>query len=116
MANPLHEYTVQEGQNLSSYSSYKQANVTINATSIGSGDESVDWTGTPAKEVTITKVSGDDANTVSLQLKIAGTYGATITYLLSEFPITIDKLPVDQIRFSTSDSGTDEVVKLLSFH
>ena len=109
-------FTVQEAVNTSAYYDYKQANVTINATSIGSGDESVDWGANPAKEFTITKVSGDDANTVSFQLKINGSYGATITYLLSDFPITIDKLLVEQIRFATSDTGTDEVVKILSFH
>jgi len=109
-------WTVQEATNAQAYYDYKQANVTINATSIGSGDESADWTNSPAKEFTITKVSGDDANTVSFQLKISGSYGDTITYLLSDFPITIDKLQVEQIRFATSDSGTDEVVKILSFH
>ena len=109
-------FTVQEAVNLSAYYTYKQANVTINATSIGSGDESADWSAHPAKEFTITKVSGDDANTVSFKLKINGSYGDTITYLLSEFPVTIDKLVVQQIIFSTSDTGTDEVVKILSFH
>ena len=116
MANSLHAYTVQEGQNLSAYTTYKQANVTINATAVGSGDETADWSAEPAKEVTITKVSGDDANTVSFQLKVGGSYGDTITYLLSEFPVTIDKLPIERIRFATSDTGTDEVVKILSFH
>ena len=57
MADGLQKYTVQEGQNLSSYSTYKQANVTINATSVGSGDESADWSSAPAKKLTITKVS-----------------------------------------------------------
>ena len=116
MADGLQKYTVQEGQNLSSYSTYKQANVTINATSVGSGDESADWSSAPDKKLTITKVSGDDANTVSYQLKIIGTYGDTITNLLSEFPVTIEKIPVDQIRFATSQTDTDEVVKILSFH
>ena len=109
-------FTVQEATNSSAYYDYKQANVTINATDIASGDESADWSANPAKEFTITKVSGDDANTVSFKLKIDGSYGDTITYLLSEFPITIDKLSVQQIIFATSDTGTDEVVKILSFH
>tara|TARA_Y100001938_G_C7821815_1_gene297004 strand:- start:149 stop:505 length:357 start_codon:yes stop_codon:yes gene_type:complete len=109
-------FTVQEATNSQAYYDYKQQNVTINATSIGSGDETADWANNPAKEFTITKVSGDDANTVTFQLKIAGSYGDSITYLLSEFPVTIDKILVDQIRFATSDTGTDEVVKILSFH
>ena len=109
-------WTVQEASNSTAYYDYKQANVTINATDVASGDESVDWTNNPAKEFTITKVSGDDANTVSFKLKIDGSYGDTITYLLSEFPVTIDKLVVPRIIFSTSDTGTDEVVKILSFH
>ena len=109
-------WTVQEASNSTAYYDYKQANVTINATDVASGDESVDWTNNPAKEFTITKVSGDDANTVSFQLKISGSYGDTITYLLSDFPITIDKLQVEQIRFATDDTATDEVVKILSFH
>ena len=109
-------FTVQEATNAAAYYTYKQANVTINATDIASGDESADWSANPAKEFTITKVSGDDANTVSFQLKINGSYGDTITYLLSDFPITIDKLLVEQIRFATDDTATDEIVKILSFH
>ena len=109
-------WTVQEATNSAAYYDYKQANVTINSTDIASPDESADWTANPAKEFTITKVSGDDANSVSFQLKISGSYGDTITYLLSDFPITIDKLQVEQIRFATSDSATDEIVKILSFH
>jgi len=110
-------FTVQEATNAAAYYTYKQANVTINETDItGAGDESADWSANPAKEFTITKVSGDDANTVSFQLKIDGSYGDTITYLLSEFPVTIDKIVVQQIKFATSDTGTDEVVKILSFH
>ena len=109
-------WTVQESSNAQAYYDYKQANVTINATDIAAGDESADWTNNPAKEFTITKVSGDNANTDSFKLKISGSYGDTITYLLSEFPVTIDKLVVQQIIFSTSDTGTDEVVKILSFH
>ena len=110
-------WTVQEAANSEAYYDYKQQNVTINETDIsGAGDETADWTNNPAKEFTITKVSGDDANTVSFKLKISGSYGDTITYLLSDFPITIDKLQVEQIRFATDDTATDEVVKILSFH
>ena len=109
-------WTVQEASNSTAYYDYKQANVTINATDVASGDESVDWTNNPAKEFTITKVSGDNADTVSFQLKISGSYGDTITYLLSDFPITIDKIQVERIIFATSDTATNEVVKILSFH
>ena len=109
-------FTVQEATNLKAYYDYKYEDVTINATSIGSGDESADWSASPAKEFTLTKKSGDDANTISLQLKIAGSYGDTIQFLLSDFPLTIDGVLVEQIRFATSDTATDEVLRLLSFH
>ena len=109
-------WTVQESSNAQAYYDYKQANVTINATDIAAGDESADWTANPAKEITLTKKSGDDANTVSLKLKIDGSYGDTIQFLLSDFPLTIDGIVIQQIIFSTSDTGTNEVLRLLSFH
>ena len=117
MTKPLHKYTVAEASNLQVYEDYKSANVTINETDFSSsGDESVDWSANPAKEVTLTKVSGDDANTISIKLKISGTYGDTITFLMTDLPVTIDRLLIDQMAFSTSNSSTDEVVSLLSFH
>ena len=116
MTKPLHKYTVAEASNLQVYEDYKSANVTINETDIASPDESVDWSGNPAKEVTITKVSGDDANTISIKLKIGGSYGDTITFLMTDMPVTIDRLLIDRMAFSTSDTATNEVVSLLSFH
>jgi hypothetical protein len=113
---PLHRWTVQESNNITVYEEYKYQGLTANATSIASGDESADWSSNPAKEFTLTKVSGDDANTISLQLKVKGSYGDTIELLVSEFPLTIDKILVQQIRIATNQSDTDEVFRLLSFH
>ena len=109
-------FTVQEATNAKAYYTYKYEDIDINATDITAGDESADWTANPAKEITLTKKSGDDANTVSLKLKIDGSYGDTIQFLLSDFPLTIDGIVIQQIIFSTSDTATNEVLRLLSFH
>ena len=113
---PINRYTVAEASNLLVYEDYKSVTVTVNATSIGSGDETTDWTGTPAKEVMIVLFSGDSANTLSMKLKINGTYGDQIDILVSSLPFTISGLLIDQIIFATSDTGTDEVVEVISFH
>tara|TARA_R100001594_G_scaffold22619_2_gene43860 strand:- start:3141 stop:3497 length:357 start_codon:yes stop_codon:yes gene_type:complete len=112
----LNAFTVQEATNAKAYYTYKYEDITINSTDITSPDESADWSTNPAKEITLTKKSGDDANTVSLKLKIDGSYGDTIQFLLSDFPLTIDGLLIQQIAFSTSDTATDEILRLLSFH
>ena len=111
-----HGFTVQEATNLKVYQDYKYVDITINSTDIAAPDESADWSSNPAKEITLTKKSGDDANTVSLKLKINGEYGNTIQFLLSDFPLTIDGLLIQQIAFATSNTATDEVLRLLSFH
>ena len=98
------------------YEDYKSVTVTVNATDISAGDETTDWTGTPAKEVMIVLFSGDSANTLSMKLKIGGTYGDQIDILVSSLPFTISGLLIDQIIFATSDTGTNEVVEVISFH
>jgi len=111
-----HGFTVQEATNLVVYNDYKYADITVNSTDIGSPDESADWDGEPAKEIILTKKSGDDANTVSIQLKVNGSYGNTIQFLLSDFPLTINGILIERVAFATSDTATDEVLRLLSFH
>ena len=113
---PINKFTVQEASNLLVYEDYKSETVTVNATSIGSGDATTDWTDTPAKEVMIVFFSGDAANTLSIKLKIKGTYGDQIDILASSLPLTVSGLLIDQIIFATSDTGTNEVVEVISFH
>ena len=109
-------FTVQEATNARAFYTYKYQLITVNSTDIASPDESADWTSNPAKEITLIKSTGDDANVVSLQLKIDGSYGDTIQLLFSDFPLTIDGLVIQQVAFATSDTGTDELLRLLSFH
>ena len=114
---PLYRYTVAEASNLLVYEDYKSVTVSVNETDFSSdGDEATDWTGTPAKEVMIVFFSGDSANTLSIQLKINGTYGDQIDILASSLPLTISGLLIDQIIFATDDTGTNEVVEVISFH
>ncbi len=113
---PINRYTVQEASNLLVYEDYKSVTVTVNATSIGSGDETTDWTGNPAKEVMIVFFSGQTGDTLSMKLKINGTYGDQIDILASSLPLTISGLLIDQIIFATDDTGTNEVVEVISFH
>ena len=109
-------FTVQEATNARAYYTYKYELITINSTDIASPDESTDWASNPAKEIVLIKSTGDDANVVDIQLKIDGSYGATIQVLFSDFPLTIDGLSIQQIAFATSDTGTNELLRLLSFH
>ena len=114
--NPLHKFTVAEASNLLVYEDYKSETITVNATSIGSGDETTDWTANPAKEVMIVFFSGQSGDTLTIKLKINGTYGDPIDILASSLPFTISGLLIDQIIFATSDTGTNEVVEVISFH
>ena len=45
-----------------------------------------------------------------------GTYGDQIDILASSLPLTISGLLIDQIIFATDDTGTNEVVEVISFH
>ena len=109
-------FTVQEATNARAFYTYKYQLITINSDDIDSPDESVDWSANPAKEIVLIKSTGDATNVVDLQLKIDGSYGATIQLLFSDFPLTIDGLSIQQIAFATSDTGTNELLRLLSFH
>ena len=109
-------FTVQEAVNAKAYYTYKYELITVNETDIADPDESADWSDNPAKEIVLIKSTGDDANTISLKLKIDGSYGDTIQLLFSDFPLTIDGLSIQQVAFATSNSSTDELLRLLSFH
>ena len=109
-------FTVQEATNARAFYTYKYQLITVNETDIASPDERADWSNNPAKEIVLIKSTGDDANTISLKLKIDGSYGDTIQLLFSDFPLTIDGLSIQRVAFATSDTGTDELLRLLSFH
>ena len=109
-------FTVQEATNARAFYTYKYQLITVNETDIASPDESADWSNNPAKEIVLIKSTGDDANTISLKFKIDGSYGDTIQLLFSDFPLTIDGLSIQQVAFATSNSSTDELLRLLSFH
>ena len=111
---PINRYTVAEAGNLQVYEDYKSQE--INCATNDTYVESTDWTGTPAKSMTIIPFTGDAAGVITFQLKIKGTYGDAIVCLFDDFPITIDNLMVDQIQMKTADSATDEIFKILSFH
>ena len=109
-------FTLQDATNARAFYTYKYQLITINSTDIASPDESADWSTNPAKEIVLIKSTGDDANVVDLQFKIDGSYGDTIQLKFSDFPLTIDGLSIQRVAFATSDTGTDELLRLLSFH
>ena len=86
--------------------------------------EGVNWVDSgdgPAKSVTITSYTGDSGSLIHLQLKIDGTYGDEIPLVFEDFPLTINKMLIDQVKLNTSDgsgggSGTDEVFSIISYH
>ena len=120
---PINKFTVQEASNLLVYEDYKSETVTVADTTIGTSigtpgtNTTSDWSSTPAKEVMIVLFSTDSsAQTLKIKLYINGTAGDQIDILLSSLPLTISGLLIDQIIFATSDTGTDEVVEVISFH
>ena len=120
---PINRYTVAEASNLLVYEDYKSETVTVADTTIGTSigtpgtNTTSDWSSTPAKEVMIVLFSTDSsAQTLKIKLYINGTAGDQIDILLSSLPLTISGLLIDQVIFATSDTGTDEVVEVISFH
>ena len=111
---PLHAYTVAESNNLQVYEEYKSQE--INCAADDTYVESTDWSGTPAKSITIIPFTGDSAGVITFNLKVKGSYGDDIVVLFDDFPITIDNLLVERIKIKTADSSTDEIFKILSFH
>ena len=75
----------------------------------------------PAKSGIINSYTGDSGSIIHLQLKIDGSYGDTIPLVFEDFPLTINKMLIDQVKLNTSDgsgggSGTDEVFSVISYH
>tara|TARA_R100000808_G_C2152517_1_gene161993 strand:- start:2793 stop:3146 length:354 start_codon:yes stop_codon:yes gene_type:complete len=114
----LHKYSVQEAQNLQTYTGY--SSVTITVDDDDTDNNGTDWTTSGdgrAKEVTIIPISGTAGDTVKLALKINGSWGDDITLQFDDFPITINNLLIDQIRLESSGgTSTAEVFEVLSFH
>ena len=83
-------------------------------------EEGVDWISTgdgPAKKVIIFPLSGHTNDDIKLYLKINGTYGDAISLESNDYPITIDKFLIDQIRLSSGDATDDtDKFSVISFH
>ena len=115
--NPLHKFTVAESNNLQVYENYSSEQLTC--ADNDTYDETADWAGGSdgkAKQVVIVPYSGDSTGVITLALKINGSYGDEIVLLFDDYPLTIDNLLIDQLKIKTTDSTTDEVFTVLSFH
>ena len=122
---PINRYTVQESNNLKVYESYLSQQITCAeddtaVESLGSsGTAGTSWISDgdgPAKSITIVPYTGDAANVIKIRLKIGGSYGDYIQLLFDDFPLTINKLLIDQVEMQTSSGSTDEIFTIISFH
>ena len=110
---PLHKYTVAEASNLQVYEDYKFATITLNGTN---AIEGTDWANNPAKEIVIfSKGAVADDDDVTVELKIAGSYGDDIVISHDNLPLTIKGLLIDRVK-CTGGAGDDDVLSVLSFH
>ena len=122
---PINRYTVQESNNLKVYESYLSQQITCAdddtaVESLGSsGTAGTSWISDgdgPAKSITIVPYTGDAANVIKIRLKIGGSYGDYIQLLFDDFPLTINKLLIDQVEMQTSSGSTDEIFTVISYH
>jgi hypothetical protein len=115
MANRgLHEFTVQEANNFSSYRSYESTKQTMNDSVKYFPSATTNWANNPAKKVVLyNDGTGDDTDYI-INLKIAGDadYGNNITLDAGDLPLTIEGLLIESIKIIS----TDDVVACLSFH
>lgn len=114
MANQLHEFTVQEAQNFTAYSTYKYEKKTMD----GSALEYTDWdadTEGPAKKLVIFPATGGADDNMDIYLKVNGSYGPKIELDANDLPLTIEGLLVDRVKIDTT-SGNNDVIAILSFH
>ena len=94
----------------------------LSATYISSAniEEGTNWITSgdgPAKKVTIIPLSGHTDDDIKLYLKIKGSYGNAITLEANDYPVTIDKLLIDQIKISSGDDTDDtDKFSVISFH
>ena len=114
MANQLHEFTVQEAQNFTAYTTYKYEKKTMD----GNALEYIDWDAAdygPAKHLVIFPATGGSDDNMMVYLKVNGTYGDAIELDANDLPLTISGLLVDRVKIDTT-SGNDDVIAILSFH
>ena len=110
---PINKYTVQEATNLRVYEDYKFTTITLNGTN---AIEGTDWANNPAKEIVIfSKGAVADDDDVTVELKIAGSYGDDIVISHDNLPLTIKGLLIDRVK-CTGGAGDDDVLSVLSFH
>jgi hypothetical protein len=114
---PINRYTVQESNNLKVHENYSSEQITcidddtaVEGTNWATGGDG------PAKSITIVPYTGDAANVIKIRLKINGSYGDYIQLLFDDFPVTINKLLIDQVEMQTSDGSTDEIFTIISYH
>jgi hypothetical protein len=115
--NPLHKFTVAESNNLKVHENYSSEQITC--AEDDTAVEGTNWrTGGdgPAKSITIVPYTGDAANVIKIRLKIHGSFGDYIQLLFDDFPITINKLLIDQVEMQTSSGSTDEIFTVISYH
>ena len=114
MANQLHEFTVQEAQNFSAYTSYEFEKKTMD------GDDQIytDWAAAsigPAKHLVIYATTGGLNDDLNIALKVDDTYGDWIELGAENLPLTISGLLVDRIKIN-STAGNNDIIGVLSFH
>ena len=112
-----HGFTVQEATNLQVYKNYSSLTITVDDDD--TANNGTDWLTSGdgvAKEVTFIPYSGDAANVIKIRLKIHGSFGDYIQLLFDDFPITINKLLIDQVEMQTSSGSTDEIFTVISYH
>ena len=122
---PISKFTVQESNNLKVHENYSSEQITCAeddtaVESLGSSTTAgTSWISDgdgPAKSITIVPYTGDAANVIKIRLKINGSYGDYIQLLFDDFPVTINKILIDQVEMQTSSGSTDEIFTIISYH
>ena len=105
---------------LSDEDASNETGLTASYTSSANIEEGTNWITSgdgPAKKVTIIPLSGHTNDDIKLYLKIKGSYGNAISLEANDYPITIDKLLIDQIKLSSGDDTDDtDKFSVISFH
>ena len=114
MANQLHEFTVQEAQNFSAYTSYKYEKKTMDGDDVLYANWGTSTDG-PAKHLVIFPATGGLDDTMDIWLEIDGSYGDKIELDANDLPLTITGLLVSRVKINTT-SGNNDVIAILSFH
>ena len=105
---------------LSDEDASNETGLTASYTSSANIEEGTNWITSgdgPAKKVMIIPLSGHTDDDIKLYLKIKGSYGNAITLEANDYPVTIDKLLIDQIKISSGDDTDDtDKFSVISFH